>query len=99
MARHFASGNWHVTEGMEDEFVERWKEFLGWTRESQPALVNASLLRDEKDPAHFISFAEWSDAAGRDAWRQSPEFGQHFGACRSLCRDMSAGDYEWQVSF
>ena len=35
----FASGDWHVTAGSEDEFVQRWTEFLEWTRAEHPGLV------------------------------------------------------------
>jgi hypothetical protein len=50
MTQYLASGTWQVKEGSEDEFVDRWREFLEWTKESQPAFLNASLLRDEQDP-------------------------------------------------
>ncbi|MGH2757872.1 MAG: antibiotic biosynthesis monooxygenase [Actinomycetota bacterium] len=90
---HFASGNWHVKKGEEEKFVERWTEFLRWTRETQPALVSASLIRDEKDPAHFVSFAEWKTSGGRDGWREAPGFSERFSACRALCDDFYGGDY------
>ena len=32
----YASGNWLVTSGSEDEFVSRWTDFLQWTREDLP---------------------------------------------------------------
>jgi hypothetical protein len=32
----YASGNWRVTEGKEDEFIARWTEFLGWHERTCP---------------------------------------------------------------
>lgn len=90
---HFASGNWHVVAGKEQEFIERWTEFLQWTRAAHPALVSATLIREGQDQGHFLSFAQWHDAAARDAWKQDPAFMERFGACRSLCRDFYGGDY------
>jgi heme-degrading monooxygenase HmoA len=98
MGDHFASGNWQVSKGKEGEFVERWSEFLGWARETQSSLVNASLIRDDNDSSHFVSFAEWSEAAGRSAWRQDPGFAERFNACRSLCEDFYGGDYDRVVA-
>jgi heme-degrading monooxygenase HmoA len=94
----YASGNWHVTGGKEEEFIERWKEFLGWTRKNHTGLIEASLIRDVSDPSHFVSFACWSDEASRDGWRDDPEFGSHFAACRSLCDDFYGNDYTRTVA-
>src|SRR5918999_218938 len=98
MGDHFASGNWQVSKGKEGEFVERWTEFLGWARETQPSQVSASLIRDDNDSSHFVSFAEWSDSAGRSAWRQDPGFAERLSACRSLCEDFYGGDYDRVVA-
>src|SRR5437867_4400278 len=98
MAEHFASGNWHVKKGKEKEFVERWTEFLQWSRKTQPALVTASLIGDESESSHFVSLAEWEDARTRAAWRQSPEFTKLFGACRDLCDDFYGSDYHRTVT-
>src|SRR3990172_3827352 len=90
----YASGNWLVTEGKEGEFVARWNEFLGWTRTNAPGLVRASLIRDTGDQRHFISFALWSDAGSRAAWKQQEGFGEHLGACRALCEEFTGSDFE-----
>ncbi len=97
MAEYYASGNWHVKEGEEQEFVERWTGFLQWTRKDHPALEAASLIRDQGDPRHFLSFASWEDPEARAAWKQSPEFAERFGACRELCDDFYGSDYERAV--
>ena len=94
MADLFASGNWHVMQGREDEFIERWTVFLRWTRSTQPALIEARLIRNEGDPGHYISFAQWADAPARNAWKNSEGFMERFSACRALCDDFQGGDYQ-----
>lgn len=98
MAEHYASGTWQVKPGLEQEFVQRWTEFLQWTRKDHPAMLVATLLRDQAAPGHFVSFAEWTDEQSRDAWKQSLEFGARFAACRALCQDMTGSDYDRAVS-
>lgn len=94
----FASGNWHVRAGQEEEFVQRWKAFLGWTREAHPSMERATLIRDAGNAGHFLSFAEWADPAGRNAWREDPGFMEHFSACRELCDDFQGGDFNRTVT-
>ncbi|TCO51192.1 quinol monooxygenase YgiN [Kribbella antiqua] len=98
MAEHYASGNWHVKPGQEQEFVERWTEFLQWTRKDHPAMLTATLLRDENTPGHYVSIAEWADAQSRTTWKQSPNFATHFTACQSLCDHMTGSDYTREVT-
>lgn len=90
----YASGNWHVTDDKGDEFMERWTTFLTWTKDANEGFMTARLLRDATDPNHFVSFATWRDLDTLDAWRQKPEFAEHFGACRALCTDMNGGNYD-----
>jgi Uncharacterized enzyme involved in biosynthesis of extracellular polysaccharides len=98
MTEHYASGSWRVSEGKESEFRERWAEFLVWSRETTPGLVTARLLRDRGDPRHVVSFAAWTSAEAREAWRQNPGFAERFGACRALCDDVYGADYDCIVS-
>ena len=98
MGKAFASGTWHVAEGKEMEFVDRWTELLEWTNSTQPDLTVMRLLRDEKDPSHFVSIAEWPESSPRDAWKNVPEFMDFFSACRKLCDDFYGSDYEVAVS-
>jgi heme-degrading monooxygenase HmoA len=90
---HYASGNWVVTEGNQAEFVARWTEFLGWTREAAPGLRWARLIQDAENPRHFISFASWESLEALRSWRSLPEFPSKMGACRALCDDFRGGDY------
>jgi len=98
VGEHYASGNWHVTKGKEDEFVERWTEFLQWTRKDFPGLQHATLIQDAEDKGHFVSTSEWEDTASRAAWKTSPEFAKKFGAARALCDEMSSIDAERRVT-
>jgi len=98
MADQFASGNWHVKAGKEKEFVERWTDFLQWTRKDHPAMLRATLIQDVSDKGHFVSTSEWENAEARTAWKQSPEFAAKFQAARDLCDDMSSIDAERRVT-
>lgn len=98
MADHYASGVWHVKQGNDEEFVQRWTEFLQWSRENYPSMVVANLLRDRGVAGRYMSFSEWTDDAARDAWKQAPEFKTRFGACAALCEDMHGADYDLAVS-
>ena len=98
MADDFASGTWHVKPGEEETFIERWRELLEWTRAKFPALQNASLIRNQQVPNHFISFAEWADGDSRNAWKQTEGFMQRQGACKALCEKMTGSDFDRVVS-
>lgn len=98
VSAYWASGNWQVTAGKADEFIDRWREFLEWTRAENPGFEWARLIRDRDDDHHFVSFASWSDAEARDAWKQGPEFGERAGACRGLCDDFRGGNFDEAVT-
>ena len=98
MGEHYASGNWHVKPGKEKEFVERWTEFLQWTRKDHPAMVRATLIQDTEDKTHFVSTSEWDNADARAAWKKSPEFAAKFSAARDLCSEMSSIDADRRVT-
>jgi len=93
----YASGNWVVTKGREEEFVRRWTEFLQWTRASFDELGSAHLIRDEETPAHFVSFATWQSVEALREWRSRPEFALRMGACRALCDDFHGSSYTLAV--
>lgn len=98
MAEHYASGTWQVKPGLEQDFVQRWTEFLQWTRKDHPTMLVATLLQDRTVPGHFVSFAEWTDEQSRAAWKNSPEFAVRFAACRALCEHMTGSDYDRAAS-
>jgi heme-degrading monooxygenase HmoA len=97
-AESYASGNWLVEGGSEDQFISKWSEFLEWTRDNAPGFQGATLIRDASDPRHFLSFARWNDDASQEAWRALPEFREKLGACRQLCEDFQGGSFRRAVS-
>jgi heme-degrading monooxygenase HmoA len=88
--QQYASGNWTVKAGSEDEFVARWIEFLSESTKTAEGFRTARLLRDSDDPRHFLSFSEWADAGARDAMevesRVREGAGRLQGALRRLRR-------------
>jgi heme-degrading monooxygenase HmoA len=97
-AEHFASGSWHVANGNAAEFLERWRAFLEWTRDSSPGFVTAILIQDVAQPRHYISVASWASAEARAAWQSNPVFAERLGSCRMLCDDFSGGSYRLAVA-
>lgn len=89
----YASGRWKVRAGEEQEFIERWQEFLAWSRDANQALTFASLIRSDTDRSRFVSYAEWETAEDRAAWQNSEGFMNRFSACRELCDDFEGGDF------
>jgi heme-degrading monooxygenase HmoA len=96
--QHWASGNWTVTEGKEDEFMARWREWLEWSSQNVDGFISATLIRDAQNPRHFVSFSPWRDAAARDVWKASYGFRDGFAAARALCDDFQGGDFELAVA-
>ena len=97
MDERFASGSWHVREGSEQAFVDAWTDLLGWTAREHPAFIAATLLRDQNDPRHFVSFARWTDQGARAAWKGSEGFASGHATCRSFCDDFYGSDYDRSV--
>jgi heme-degrading monooxygenase HmoA len=95
----WASGLWVVRAGDEDEFVNRWKAWLGWTSENAPGFRSATLIRSEDDSRRFESFSDWDDAESRAQWMASDGFRQHMSAVRELCEDVHVGTFETAASF
>ena len=91
---HYASGNWSVSEGKEDEFIAGWREWLEWSRDNAPGLIFARLVRDDRNPRHFLSWSQWEDPTLRAAWWQKPGFDERLSALRALCDDFQGGNYE-----
>jgi len=94
----YASGDWLVEEGRQEEFEVQWTEFTTWSRDNAPGSHSFTLLRDAADPRHYISFAGWDGEASITAWRNSPEFAELLGRCRAVCeqfqgRDLSVARY------
>ena len=97
-ATTWASGNWSVKPGQEQEFVDRWREWLEWSRDNVPGFQTATLIRDVQDGRHFVSFSDWADVESREAWKNSDGFREKFAVCRDLCDGFQGGDFGLAVS-
>ncbi|MEV6211174.1 antibiotic biosynthesis monooxygenase family protein [Kitasatospora sp. NPDC051914] len=95
---HWSSAYWEVSEGRAEEFVERWQEFLTWTKAEAEGFFGARLIRSLGDPYHFVSFAAWRDVDAMRSWQSRPEFAERFGACHALCKNVRSGGFELAVS-
>ena len=93
MGDQYVSGDWTVRSGSEDEFIERWLEFTGWSLANQPGAEQFVLIRSLDDPRHFVSFGRWADHEAVRAWKGSQEFADRFARCRELCDAFGGGDY------
>jgi heme-degrading monooxygenase HmoA len=98
MADQYVSGDWSVKAGTEDEFVSRWLDFTGWSKEQAAGARSFVLLRDMEEPQHFVSLGTWDDRDSINAWRSTPEFAEKLGRCRELCEDFRARDFTLAAS-
>jgi heme-degrading monooxygenase HmoA len=89
----YSSGRWLVHEGREDEFIERWTEFIEWSLENAPGAQDFVLLRQGEHPRLFLSVGGWSDPDSMAAWQSHPEFAAKLGRCRELCDEFESGGY------
>lgn len=92
-SENYASGTWIVTAGNEDAFVDRWRAWLTTSSSGVEGFDGAHLLRSNDDVRRFVSYSRWSDAAARDAWKQTEGFTEGFQACRAFCDDFQGGDF------
>ncbi|WP_354643189.1 antibiotic biosynthesis monooxygenase family protein [Kitasatospora camelliae] len=94
----WSSGNWQVNPSNVEEFVQAWRDFLGWTKEANEGFLGARLIQDLANPNHFVSFAAWESIDAMRAWQGSAGFTERFQACYALCEDMHSGGYELSVA-
>lgn len=94
----YSSGDWLVHEGREDEFVRSWHALLEWVRDTADGFEGGSLLRDDADPRHFVSFAVWRDDAARGRWGRQPDAGDRMRACIALCEHARPGTYQLEFT-
>lgn len=93
MEKPYSAGNWIVRPGCEEQFIERWRDFLAWTRSTFSELESAALIRDADESGHFVSFAGWNTAEAMADWRSRPQFAAKLGSCRELCDDFRGASY------
>jgi heme-degrading monooxygenase HmoA len=68
MPETYTHTTWRVQEGLEDEFVQRWSEWIEWSH-LQGLGQRARLLRDAESPTTFISFGPWLSGDAVKNWR------------------------------
>jgi len=95
----WASGNWTVKAGSEDEFVERWRAWLDWTSKNAAGFRSATLIRSEANGSRFESFSDWDDADARAAWQNSDGFIERMTPVRELCDDVETANFTRAASF
>jgi pimeloyl-ACP methyl ester carboxylesterase/quinol monooxygenase YgiN len=98
MHEHFASADYRVKEGKEEQLVATFKEWFEWTRREYDAFGSAKLIRDANDARHFVSWSSWKDAASRDAWRASEGFTRRLESVRALCDEFRGANYSLAVA-
>jgi heme-degrading monooxygenase HmoA len=99
MGTCFSTTDWHVKDGQEIGFADRWKAFLQWTQETQLGFESARLVTDESDSLHFLSVGEWRDSVSRQAWAGEPRFLELIMPCLELCDDVQSNQFEVTLAF
>lgn len=88
----YTSGRWQVKEGRQAQFIERWKEFVGWAATNIEGAENFMLLQSDDEPQRFVSVGRWASSEAIDRWENAPEFAELLGKCRELCDDFGSID-------
>ena len=96
MAETYTMGFWTAKAGEEDAFVTAWTEFAEWMKD-QPGVRTMRLVRDVKEPAKFISFADWDSIESIHAWKATEEFKQRIGRVKQHTDDFTAAEAELAV--
>lgn len=74
---------WQVKVGRESEFVQRWSEWVDWSRE-QGLTAPALLLRDAESPQTFVSFGPWENMSAVRSWRALPGYQEQVARLRDV---------------
>jgi heme-degrading monooxygenase HmoA len=90
--------DWHVKPGRESEFVEKWREVAASNIVENNSDGWAKLLRDEQDPAHFVSLAEWPDVRAVGQWFASDVFRQRRDQLRDLVESVTPSNFSQEAS-
>lgn len=83
MESHYTHTTWRVKPGREDDFVERWAEWIDWSHR-QGLREHALLLRDAETPGTFLSFGPWENVDAVQAWRSLPGYHERVDRLREV---------------
>ena len=89
----YTISNWTVKRGRDKEFVEAWKVFANWIV-LQKGTGPTRLLRDDLDPAHYISIESWEDENTRAAIQRGVPFGRQSYKLQQLAIDFSSRPFK-----
>ena len=93
METTYTHTTWHVQPGREEEFVERWREWVGWSRR-EGFEAQALLLRDLESPQTFVSFGPWESVAAVRNWRTLPGYGERVARLSEVLESFEPRTFE-----
>jgi heme-degrading monooxygenase HmoA len=73
MSTLYTHTTWRVKPGHEEDFVERWSEWIDWSHR-QGLQAPAMLLRDAEVPTTFVSLGPWASLQAVRSWRALPGY-------------------------
>jgi heme-degrading monooxygenase HmoA len=94
----YASGEWLVRAGSEEEFVKRWTAFSESTLNNAPGSVSFVLVRSNEDPRRFLSLTAWESQEAQQAWRSMPQRQELLDRFRELCEEVGVHPYTLAAS-
>jgi heme-degrading monooxygenase HmoA len=94
----YSSAEWLVQPGSEDEFIERWTNFLEWTVNNAEGAQSFVLVRSTEEPRRFLSLGAWENEEAQSAWREMPRMQEYFSRCQELCEEFEAHGYTLAAS-
>ena len=90
----YTSGDWHVKQGREQEFVDAWREMAEWSTNEYGPNGWGKLFRDKEDPARFRSLGSWPDERAVEEWRASDGFTQRLAKIRELLDEVTIRTFD-----
>jgi heme-degrading monooxygenase HmoA len=95
----YASGNWLVKEGKEEDFIRAWRSWFEGLRDHTPGMKWARLIRSADDPRRFVSMSIWESEKAREDWMASDEFPTSFEGMKALTDEFVGGRYVEVAAF
>ena len=81
----FSIGEWTVTLGKEQIFLEKWRDFSRWSLNHINGGRWVYVVQDREHPNKFMSFGIWESDEDYAAWRHSTKFKSAFAEFSGLC--------------